>query len=215
MAFTVETGSGIAGANAYASVAFVDDHHSDRGNSAWGSIDATTKQQAIVRATDYIDKRFGRKFRGFKMEIQQTLQWPRLDAFDDSGYIYGNDGTLPGQLMRACAEYALRAAIYTVLSPDPILPAPQQSFEDGAPARGEAVTGTVSRKIERVGPIEEETAYETPAMSLSRRQGTEGNRSIQSTLVNDFSIPEYPEADMWLEELLNRSTLAARLVRGD
>ena len=215
MAFTVEDGSGIVEANAYVPVAFADDHHADRGNSVWTSYDTATKQAAIIRATDYIDKRFGRKFRGFRKTLQQRLQWPRLSAFDDSGYLLGGDGLLPDKLMRACAEYALRAAFYTVLSPDPILPAPQQSFEDGAPARGEAITGTVSRKVTRVGPVEEETSYETPAMSTSRRIGTDGNRSVQSSLVNDFTIPEYPEADMWLEELMVSSTIAARLARGD
>lgn len=215
MAFLVEDGSGIDGANAYATTDFADTYHGDRGNSIWTALDSTAKQAAIIRATDYIDKRFGRKFRGFRRTPEQRLQWPRLSAFDDSGYVFGIDGSLPHQLTEACAEYALRAAVYTVLAPDPVLPAPQQSFATGAPARGEAITGTVSRKSVKVGPIEEDTNYETPAMSLSRRQGTDGNRATQSSLVNDFTIPEYPEADMLLEELMNNSNISAQLSRGD
>lgn len=215
MAFTVEDGSGVAGANAYLSTADADAYHADRGNAFWASLDDATKEAALVRATDYIDKRFGRKFRGFRKTLQQRLQWPRLSAFDDSGYLLGGDGKLPHQLRDACAEYALRAALYSVLAPDPILPVPQQSWDDPVPARPEAITGVVTRKTTRVGPITEETAYETPAQSVSRRQGAESNRAVQSTLVNDFSIPEYPEADMWLEELMVASTIAARLQRGD
>jgi hypothetical protein len=214
--FTVETGSGTANANSYVPSTFADDYHDSCGNSVWATYDVATKQAAIVRATFYIDKRFGRKFRGYKLSSIQPLQWPRLDAFDDSGYMFGNDGNLPPQLMKACAEYALRAAIYMTLAPDPLLPAPVQDLSDAAgPRATEVITGTVTRKTQRVGPLEEETAYETNAMSLSRRQGTEGNRVIQSALVNDFNIPEYPEADMWLEELIRTGGVTATLSRGD
>jgi hypothetical protein len=214
--FTIEDGSGIANANAYSPVVFVDDYHDSCGNSVWQTLDDSTKTTSIVRATFYIDKRFGRKFRGYKQNIQQPLQWPRLDAFDDSGFMYGNDGKLPLQLLKACAEYALRAALYMTLAPDPLLPAPAQDLSDAAgPRATETISGTVTRKLQRVGPLEEETAYETNAMSLSRRQGTEGNRVVQSTLVNDFNIPEYPEADMWLEELIRTGGVAASLSRGD
>ena len=41
-----------------------------------------------------------------------------------------------------------------------------------------------------------------------------GATGVKSGLVNDFLIPEYPEADMWLEELL-RSSMTLSLVRGD
>lgn len=214
--FTIEDGSGIAAANAYAPVIFADDYHDSCGNSVWQTYDLPTKQTAIVRATFYIDKRFGRKFRGYKENIQQPLQWPRLGAFDDSGFMFGDDGKLPQQLMKACAEYALRAAIYMTLAPDPLLPTATQDMSDAAgPRDTEVISGTVTRKLQRVGPLEEETSYETPAMSLSRRVGTEGNRIIQSALVNDFNIPEYPEADMWLEELIRISGVSATLSRGD
>ena len=41
-----------------------------------------------------------------------------------------------------------------------------------------------------------------------------GARAVQSGLVNDFNIPEYPEADLWIAELLVSSHNLS-LVRGD
>ena len=65
----------------------------------------------------------------------------------------------------------------------------------------------------RVGPLAEERHFETTSQAAARNLGV-GARSVQSSLLNDFNIPEYPEADLWLEELL-RSSQAGRLVRGD
>ena len=59
MAFTLETGSGLELANAYIDVTFFDDFHTDRGRDI-SALNATIVETAIVRATDYIDKRFGR-----------------------------------------------------------------------------------------------------------------------------------------------------------
>ena len=85
------------------------------------------------------------------------------------------------------------------MAPDPLLRYPKQSMESGASARtGPTATGEVIRKREHVGPIEDETWYE-PTANLNP---SAGSRAVQSGLLNDYNIPEYPEADMWLEELL-------------
>lgn len=214
MAFTVEDGSGVNGATAYADVATVDGHHDDRGNSRWNDFITTEKQAAIIRATDYIDKRFGRRFRGVKRSKSQGLEWPRLDAFDDDGFLLAGEDDVPRQIIKAMSEYALRAAICNVLAPDPILPVPKQSMESGAPERDtDVITGQVTRKRDRVGPIEEERWFESASQVLARNLGA-GARGVQSSLLNDFNIPEYPEADLWLEELL-RSSMGMTLARGD
>ena len=62
MAFTVEDGSGVEDANAYVEFAYVDEFHLDRGNTEWTGADSV-KQSAIIRASEYIDKRFGQKSR--------------------------------------------------------------------------------------------------------------------------------------------------------
>lgn len=92
-----------------------------------------------------------------------------------------------------------------VLAPDPVAPVPAQSMESGAEERDPSVvTGEVSRSRDKVGPIEEERWYETSSRTSSRSLGA-GAKGVQSSLVNDFVIPEYPEADMWLEELIESS----------
>lgn len=213
MAFTVEDGSGLSTANAYVSVASVDTHHTDRGNTRWTDFSATDKEQAIVRATDYVDKRFGKRFRGVRQLKDQALEWPRLDAFDDDGFLLsGSLDDIPRNLAKAIAEYALRAAICNVLAPDPTLPVPKQDLTIDAGERDTAViTGEVTRKKEVVGPLEEDTWYQTASKTAAQNLGA-GAKSIQSSLVNDFVIPEYPEADMWIEELL-RPSMAIELAR--
>jgi hypothetical protein len=66
----------------------------------------------------------------------------------------------------------------------------------GAPARDTgAVGGEITLKREKVDVLEEETRYKRPGQS-----------------VNFSIIPAYPEADMWLAELIE-SSMSTRLVR--
>ncbi len=214
MAFTVEVGTGTPGANAYVAVAFVDTHHGDRGNSAWEDFTPLEKQSAIIRGSEYVDKRFGGRFVGLRKTKDQGLEWPRLDAFDQDGYLLSGVDDLPRQLEKAVAEYALRAAICGTLAPDPPLPVPKQDLTDSTGDRPEqAETGQLTRKREKVGPLEEDKWFETTSQVLGRNLAA-GATGVKSSLVNDFLIPEYPEADLWLEELL-RSSMNIRLARGD
>ena len=198
MAFTLEDGSGIENANSYVSLSYVNDYHSDRGNSSWGDFTDSEKQASIIRASEYVDKRFGKKFKGFRKVKNQGLEWPRLDAFDSDGYLLDE---IPFQLEKAVSEYALRSAICGVLAPDPINSTPKQDLTDANGERdtGTVITGEISRRKEIVGPIEEEFWYDT--RSANKNLGSSA-RSIQSSLVDDNNIPEYPEADLWIEELI-------------
>jgi hypothetical protein len=211
VALVVEDGTGKNNANAYALVASVDTHHGDRGNSSWADFSVADKEAALIRATDYIDKRFGRKFRGYKENKDQALEWPRLDAYDNDDFAFTGTDAVPRALQKAVAEYALRAAQIGVLAPDPTPPVPAQSMESGAEERDPAVTtGEVTRSRAKVGPLEEETWYQTASKTASSNLSA-GSKAAQSTVVNDFIIPEYPEADLWMEELL-RSSQSTRLV---
>lgn len=74
MSYTLETGAGTPGANAYTTVAFVTAYLTDRAReteNAWDTIGATRQQQAVVAATDYIEKRYRSRFKGtpFRIEI--------------------------------------------------------------------------------------------------------------------------------------------------
>lgn len=214
MAFTPEDGTGLEAANAYIDVAFFDAHHADRGRDVT-ALSATVKQTAIVRATDYIDKRFGRKFRGTRRGKRQGLEWPRLDAFDNDDFMLDGVDIVPRQLKKACAEYAIRAIQYaTELAPDPLRPAPNQDLSDAAniPAQSTTViTGTVRASTERVeGAVTDSKEY----ASSARTQAELRDRAIMSSLVSMASIPEYPEADLWIEELI-APPISRRIVRGD
>lgn len=215
MTLVVEDGSALANANGYISVAFATTHHSDRNNTAWTSFTTAQQESAIIRATDYIDKRFGRRFIGVRRQKEQALEWPRLDAFDNDGFLMSGTDEVPRLLQRACAEYALRALLVGVLAPDPLPPVPPQSMETGMTDRTttDVITGEVFRKRDKVGPLEEERWYETRSQTIGRNLAA-GATDVKSGLVNDFVIPEYPEADLWIEELL-RSSMNRTLSRGD
>ena len=130
MAFTPETGSGDEDANAYIDVAFADEHHADRGNTAWTDFTTAQRESGIIRASDYVDKRFGVRFVGIRKNKRQGLEWPRLDAFDLDNFLYSGVDAVPRNLKKAVAEYALRTLICGVLAPDPNLPVPKQDLTD-------------------------------------------------------------------------------------
>lgn len=198
MAFTLEDGTGIAGANGYIDDTFADTYHTDRGQTAWlfsdtaGLVAVTLgqKQAAIIRATDHIDRVFGNAFKGYKGSDAQGLQWPRSAAFGPSGYALLN---VPNQLQRATAEYALRALLYGTLSPDPPPKGPRQDFTQGSalPVYGEG-EGEIVAVREKVGPLETEVRY---------NKNTAG------------SLARMPAADMLLSDLL-RSNRNTEIIRG-
>lgn len=199
MAFTPETGVGLAGANSYINVQQFKDHFNDRGKDVSAITDPQI-QAAAIKASDYIDKRFGRRFLGLRKQKTQGLEWPRGDAWDLDGYIL--DG-LPAQLVKACAEYALRAHTLGILAPDPALPFTTRDATGGAAV---VTAGQVISKREKVGPIEEENKFADTSSSSNRV-------STGSSLVDGLFIPPYPEADMWLEELL-KSAVSRDVYRG-
>lgn len=138
MPFTVQNDQGTAtDANAYISVAELDSYWQDRGVDLSGSTTAE-KEQAIVKATDFIDG-MG-QFIGRRQQSYQDTQWPRLDAWDHDSYLVSG---IPKAIKKACAEMARRA-----LAGD-ILPDPEQ---EPSGARVEEYT-------EKVGPLEETRKY--------------------------------------------------------
>ena len=166
MAFVAEDGTGLVDANSYPTLAFADTYHADRGNASWALATEAARNAALIRATDYGDKRFGKRFRGWKQSKEQAREWPRMGAYDDDGYQFEG---IPNQLLYAICEYALRALTTTPLAPD------------------NASVG-LSLNREKVGPIEVERKIDS------------GTR--KSMLVDATSIPDYPEADLWMSELL-------------
>ena len=65
MAVIVETGTGVRGANAYAPEAFVASYLASRNrDTEWLAASAAVRAAAVVAATDYIEIRWGAKFKG-------------------------------------------------------------------------------------------------------------------------------------------------------
>lgn len=199
MAFTPEDGTGLENSNSYITEEFFRSYFEDRG------IDVSTLSQsqveaACVRATDYIDKRWGGLFLGFKQNKDQALEWPRLDAIDDDDYLIDD---IPDDLQKATAEYALRAHNLGELAPDPALMVPTRDTTGSGTTEA---AGQSKRKREKVGPIEEETEQ----MDSS----SYGNRtSVNTALVDSTYLPSYPAADMLLEGLIETKP-SRDLIRG-
>lgn len=199
MAFVVEDGTIVTNANAYITVAYADTYHGDRNQGRWtGTV--LEKEAAIIRATDHVDRTFGVRFRGIRQQREQPLEWPRYGATDDDGWTL--DEGLPPQLLKAVAEYALRAIMLGVLTPDVPAPVPAQDLTSPtATGAGQAASGTVIRTKDALGPLEESRTYAEPT-------------GVWAGPTGDALLPRYPAADLWLNELLiSRNT--SMLVRGD
>jgi len=176
MAFLVEDGTGLTLANSYLSVADYTTHHVDRGRTV--SASSSIVQGALIRATDYIDKRFGRSFRGYRELKAQGLEWPRIGAQDNDGWLLED---VPLLLQKATAEYARVAINIGVIAP----PAPTVSVPESiAEVAGTQALGEVVR--EKVDVID--TQYQP--ISDGRPTAEFG------------SLPEIPEADLWMSELI-------------
>lgn len=185
-------------ANSYIAVADFNSFHADRNVTEIvdAEYDTTQIQGALVQATDYIEKQWGRKFRGWKRSQSQRLEWPRIDAFDNDNYLFD---PIPHQLVAATAEYALLA----LQLGRNLAPVPELEFATIDTATGEVSQGqgTVTKQRDKAGPLESETSY---AQSTSTSQATGGNTLAQAML----RTPTYPQADMWLNELVtSRRTL--------
>lgn len=81
----VEDGTSKVNADSYVTVEFADDYFSARGVSGWGALTQTVKEQALIRATDYIDNVF--QWYGKKATTEQSLRFPRINLVDYEGNV--------------------------------------------------------------------------------------------------------------------------------
>ena len=188
MAFLVEDGTGVAGANSFTTIQFFRDYFLDRGIAGTdiGTIPDASVQEILIRATDYIVKRFGTRFKGSRATSTQTLPFPR-----DGVLIDGDEeaeDAVPDKIQQATVEYALRANNMT-LAPDPPVPFDQTDASGNIISSG----GVVQRKKEKVDVLEEDTTF-SDVNSSYRRAGTR--------LAEGWMIPAYPAADLLLEAFL-------------
>ena len=134
----VEDGTGLETANSYISIVDCDTYHLDRGNTSWTGTD-TVKEAALIKASQYVDGRYRKMWKGIPLTSIQSLSWPREGIYDErDSEIEG----IPNRLKYAVCEAALRALTEDI-NPD---------LERG---------GRIKR--EKVGPIDTEFADNAPA----------------------------------------------------
>lgn len=139
MAFVAEDGTGLANANSLCDVAFADSYFADRGIAAWTGT-SSVKQSALIKATDYIEARWKRKFDGVPQfpDTPQALSFPRVCADE------AKPDEVPEGVKKAVCEYAVRALVAPLVT-DPVTDA-------------NGLVLSLSRT--KVGPIETEARYQ-------------------------------------------------------
>jgi hypothetical protein len=116
-ALIVEDGTAKPDADSYISVADAAAYHVSRGNeSAWDAVD--DPEAALRKATDYMVQAYRARWKGYRKDGAQALDWPRSFVYLEP-FVHGIVGTypflvadtiVPDEVKRACAEYALIAA---------------------------------------------------------------------------------------------------------
>ena len=141
MALVVETGTGIANADSYLSVTDADTYNTNHSASAaWISAAEAVKEKALRLATQYLDVRYGGRWKSFRTNETQALAWPRAYAVDQDGY-YWDSNQMPQRLKDAAAELALRVVGGDTLFADITKP------------------GTIKSQSVTVGPIQKSIEY--------------------------------------------------------
>ena len=107
MALTIEIGEGLPNAESYISAAAFAAYAAAYWPAAPAD-DASVVESALRRATLYIDGRYAARWPGRRVKGRaQALAWPRAGVIDRGGHhvpLYA----VPGEVVRATAEAALR-----------------------------------------------------------------------------------------------------------
>lgn len=116
-----------ATANSYATVAEGNAYFDERVQASnWtGESDADVKERALIMATRRVDQL---SFEGAKSTDTQALKWPRINAFDESGYEYDTDA-VPTLVKHATFEIALKILNDNADSTDPLADSGLEQFD--------------------------------------------------------------------------------------
>lgn len=140
MPLIVETGSGFNNAESFISVADADSYFSARGNTAWTGTE-TVKEQALRKATDFMQGRYINRWKGTRTHETQALAWPRENVTDADGYSLQSN-VVPREVKHACAELAVRS-LTTTLLPDNLTP--------GIKSESVSIPGPISKSVSYAG----------------------------------------------------------------
>lgn len=108
MALIVETGAGLPNADSFISVEDADEYFSARGITLWATLQVAEKEQALRRATDFMERRYGAQWAGQRLTLAQALSWPRVGVVFQGWTLPSDD--VPQLVVKACAELGFRAA---------------------------------------------------------------------------------------------------------
>jgi hypothetical protein len=158
-ALVLEDGTGVVDANTYNALATILAYATDRQYgpfATWLLANESNRVSAAIAAAKYIDEKWG-PFKGFIFEdgdgdpdLAQGLLFPKAFEILDSRGIEVSE-TVPQQISDAHAEYAARA----------IDPATLEAIELQIDLTRQDTSGrTITRKREKLGPLEEETYYD-------------------------------------------------------
>jgi hypothetical protein len=109
MSLIAETGAGLSNANSYATAADADTRLADRGITNWaGDLSPSEKEQALIRATDFLEQTYRGRWQGNRQYLAQSLSWPRWGVWVDGYPVTVN--TVPNDVKNACIDLAFKAA---------------------------------------------------------------------------------------------------------
>lgn len=148
MVFVFEDGTGMALANSLVGVIFADTYFAEIGSDAWVALTVTEKEQSLVKATRFFEKRY--VLYGKRQFEAQGTPYPRTGLVNSFGS--SMDGTVPGRIKNGICELALVASTEALFF---------------TPALPSGTGGQITRKKEKVGPLEEETVYAAPSQGSS------------------------------------------------
>ena len=157
MAFIVENGVGLPNANSYVDVATFKDYWDDRCVEIPSASTRREIQGSLVQSSSFLDRRYRDKIIGLRLNVNQSLEFPRTNAFYTDGR--GVLGVAP-EWRDATIELAFRVLQVQPLTSDALAPDP--TFD--------ASNRVVIAKRERVGPIDESTQFVADAAILSWRR---------------------------------------------
>lgn len=115
MTLVVESGSGSATAESYATVAQADTRLAGFGDTLWPTMSEAEKEQALRRATAFMEQSYRQAWRGTRLLRAQALSWPRYSVCVDGFSV--ESSIVPAEVIAACIDLAFKAA-FGELAPD-------------------------------------------------------------------------------------------------
>ena len=111
----VETGNAAIDSESFCSVADATTYHSNRGNASWLALATDElREQALRKATDYLEKVYSQQWQGLRVNSTQALSFPRHSVVIN--HYVTSSSAIPQILINAQCELALKAAAGELLA---------------------------------------------------------------------------------------------------